>query len=207
MPAHETPVTLEGPAGALEGLHRPAGTPDAGACLLLHPHPLWGGHMRSKVVHACQKVCAARGLATLRVNFRGAGASIGAFDDGQGEQDDARAALAWLRARSGGPVHLLGFSFGAWIALRVGAADGGVASMTAVGTPVAWAELDFLGDCAVPKLFLHGTEDQYCDPAELAVVAERAAPPSALRWIEGADHFFTGKLAALAAALEESFPG
>ncbi|MBN2170194.1 MAG: dienelactone hydrolase family protein [Candidatus Krumholzibacteriota bacterium] len=207
MPAREAPCTIPGPAGPLDALFLPPAAPAAGACLLLHPHTLWGGHMRSKVIHACQRVCAGRGLATLRVNFRGAGASAGFFDDGQGEQDDARAALAWLRAETRGPVHLLGFSFGAWIALRVGAADGAVASLTAVGTPVAWAELDFLADCALPKLFLHGTEDQHCDPAELARVAERAAPPSTLRWIEGADHFFAGKLAELAAALEEAFPG
>ena len=58
-------------------------------------------------------------LAALRFNFRGVGASAGAYDGGAGETEDLVAAAAWLRARQpDGPFVLSGFSFGSLCALR-----------------------------------------------------------------------------------------
>ena len=74
----------------------------------------------------------------LRFNFRGAGASAGAFDDGPGEKDDFRAALDFMRgalsrrAAVGG-----GMSFGAWVALTVGADDPRVSALIGIAPPVA----------------------------------------------------------------------
>lgn len=202
----ETPLVLAGPAGRLEAIAYTPSTP-AGAALLLHPHPLFGGNLHNKVVFAAQRVCAELGLATLRFNFRGVGASAGAYDDGQGEQDDVRAGLAHLAAALPGlPLYLVGFSFGAWLALRVGSAREDIAGIVALGTPVDWAELSFLEISAVPTLFIHGDEDQYCDPAALAAAYPRFAPPKRLAWIAGADHFFTERLDALSRTLREQFP-
>jgi hypothetical protein len=203
----ELPSDLGGPAGRLEALaYVPAGPP-AGGALLLHPHPLFGGNVHNKVVFTGQRVCAELGLATLRFNFRGVGSSAGSYDDGQGEQDDARAALTQLAADlPGQPLYLVGFSFGAWIGLKVGAADPRVAGIAALGTPMGWAELDFLSRAGPPKLFIHGEEDQFCDPAALARAFPRFAPPKRLEWIAGADHFFTNRLDALSRALREQFP-
>jgi alpha/beta superfamily hydrolase len=60
--------------------------------------------MDNPVVVRAAEVAREAGLATLRFNFRGVGASEGSHDNGRGEQDDVRAALATLRARlAGGP--------------------------------------------------------------------------------------------------------
>jgi len=204
--SREEPLALAGPAGRLEALAYAPVDPQ-GAALLLHPHPLYGGNLHNKVVFTAQRVCADLGLATLRFNFRGVGASGGRYDDGQGEQDDARAALVHLAERwPATSLYLVGFSFGAWIALRVGSARADVAGLAAIGTPVDWAPLDFLADSAVPKLFVHGDEDQYCDPEGLRRAYPGFAPPKRLEWIAGADHFFTSRLEALSLALREQFP-
>jgi hypothetical protein len=150
------------------------------------------------VVVACQQVCAELGWSTLRYNSRGVGLSAGSYDDGQGEQADLRAAVDFMHPRLRSlPLVLLGHSFGAWLALKVGAEHPEVAAIAALGTPVGWAELDFLGRCVKPKLFVHGTRDPYCDPAEMERAFGRMAAPKQLHWIADADHFFTERLADL----------
>ena len=206
-PPREIPLELAGPVGRLEALQFQPAAPAAGGALLLHPHPLYGGNLHNKVVFTSQQVCARLGLATLRFNFRGVGASAGRYDDGQGEQDDARAGLFHLAALlPNSPLYVVGFSFGAWIALRLAAAEARLSAVAALGTPVDWAPLDFLADCGKPKLFIHGDEDQFCDPAALARSYPRFAPPKQLEWVAGADHFFTGKLDLLAEVLAKGFP-
>lgn len=202
----ELPLDLAGPAGRLEALAYTPASP-AGAALLLHPHPLFGGNLHNKVVFSAQRVCAELGLATLRFNFRGVGASAGRYDDGQGEQADVRAGLAQLVATLPGlPLYLVGFSFGAWLALRVGCLRADIAGIAALGTPVDWGELDFLERSSVATLFIHGDRDQYCDPAALAARYPRFAPPKRLEWVAGADHFFSDRLEPLSRTLREQFP-
>lgn len=204
---HEHPIDLAGPAGRLEALQFLPAEPAAGGVLLLHPHPLHGGNLHSKVIFTSQHVCAELGLATQRFNFRGVGASAGHHDGTRGAQADAQAALAALAAAlPDAPLFVLGFSFGAWIALRMGCAEEQVRAIVALGTPVDWGGQAFLAACAKPKLFIHGSEDQYCDPAALAQRFPGFARPAQLEWIEGADHFFTGRLPALASALRAHFP-
>ena len=70
-----------------------------GIALVAHPHPLQGGTLDNKVAQTLAKTFFALGYASVRFNFRGVGASAGAFDDGIGETDDALAALAWARTR------------------------------------------------------------------------------------------------------------
>lgn len=81
--------------------------PGRGGLVLCHPHPLYGGDMDNPVVVRAAEVAREAGLGTLRFNFRGVGASEGSHDNGRGEQDDVRAALATLRARlDRGPVEI-----------------------------------------------------------------------------------------------------
>ncbi len=208
MSEREQPLQLAGKAGPLEALYRPE--PDAGGrggAVILHPHPLYGGNLHTKVVFASQKVCAELGLATLRFNYRGVGTSGGSYDDGQGEQQDVLVALDHLREQiPEGPLYLVGFSFGAWLALKVGAAQEDILGIVALGTPVGWAELSFLAECVKPKLFVHGTEDQYCDPDELEKGFIDMAEPKTMHLLVGADHFFTEHIDALATILGREFP-
>jgi alpha/beta superfamily hydrolase len=182
-------ITLDGrlavPEGAVAGV------------VLSHPHPLYGGDMDNPVIVRAAEVCQDAGLATLRFNFRGVGASTGGHDEGRGEQDDLRAALADLGSAlpSGATLATLGYSFGASITARVAAA-GPVAGVALVAPPLAIRGLDHLGDLASfggQLLVVAGTADQYCPPDALAGLA-RTLPKATVRTVDGADHFFFGKL-------------
>ena len=112
----EIPITIEGPAGVLEGLHFEQPDP-RGLALICHPNPVKGGTMLNKVVSTLQRTARDAGYVTLRFNYRGVGASAGAHDMNTGEVDDAEAALNWLKAEYPGvALTLLGFSFGGFVA-------------------------------------------------------------------------------------------
>ncbi len=126
---------LRGPSGHLEAVLN-SGRPDAPyAVLLCHPHPKGGGTMHNKVVYHAMKVFTSFGLPVLRFNFRSVGLSEGAFDDGHGEQDDARAALDWLDQNLHLPILSAGFSFGAYVNLRASCGDPRIKGVLALGLP------------------------------------------------------------------------
>src|SRR3972149_225225 len=88
---------LPGPAGKLEALwEQPQSARSDLAALVCHPHPLHGGPPHNRVAPHPARALQELGLAVLRFTFRGAGRSQGAHDQGRGEADDVRAALAWL---------------------------------------------------------------------------------------------------------------
>jgi len=112
---------IDGPAGALEVVVNAPETPLAGIALIAHPLPTEGGTLDNKVVYTLAKTFFSLGYAAVRFNFRGVGKSAGTFDEGNGETDDALAALAYARQRFGDaqPVALAGFSFGSFVQTRV----------------------------------------------------------------------------------------
>ena len=121
---HRT-VNLNGTTGRLEALLWTSRLDNPSVvAVVCHPHPLFGGTMHNKVVYQAAKTLHRRGMAVLRFNFRGVGLSEGAHDKGRGEADDVRAALDYLAAEfPSRPILLAGFSFGAWVGLRVGCED------------------------------------------------------------------------------------
>jgi hypothetical protein len=152
------------------------------------------------------------GFPVLRFNFRGAGLSHGEHDQGQGEVDDVRTALDWLDAELHLPMIFAGFSFGAAVGLRATAADERVKALIAVGTPVAPVAagtenariytFEFLKECVKPKLFVSGARDQFGPRAKLEELVAAVPEPKKLVVIEGADHFFEGRLRELREAIE-----
>lgn len=199
---------LPGPAGRLEALwEQPQPSRSDLAALLCHPHPLYGGTLHNKVVHHTARALQELGLAVLRFNFRGTGRSQGAHDQGRGEAEDVRAALAWLVEKlPGAGVVLAGFSFGAWVGLGAGCGDPRVRALIGIGLPANDSDFSYLADCSKPKLFIQGTRDQFGSLGAVEALAARAAPPKELVWIEGADHFFAGHLDRLRQALRDHFP-
>src|SRR6202166_2818059 len=115
-------LILDGPAGGLEALlEEPEDGEPREACLVCHPHPLFGGTMHNKVVYRLARGLRRAGAVVLRFNFRGVGASAGKHAHMEGEIEDARAALGWLRARYPElPYALAGFSFGSRVITRLG---------------------------------------------------------------------------------------
>ena len=114
----EQPVHFQSDGLRLEGALRPRPDPRL-AAVVLHPHPLYGGDMDNHVVTSLCAALNMLGGTTLRFNFRGTGRSEGEHDNGLGEQDDLRAAIAFIEERYPGvEVWLAGFSFGSSVMLR-----------------------------------------------------------------------------------------
>jgi alpha/beta superfamily hydrolase len=206
---------LRGPAGRLEALLNHGSADAPYAALVCHPHPLGGGTMHNKVVYNVMKVLNAPewGLSwpVLRFNFRGAGLSKGKHH-GMAEAGDVAAALVWLRNEFKKPVVVVGFSFGAAMALiaccgpsNVIATNSNLCAVAALGLPTSGFghryHYPFLSGCRVPKLFVSGSRDPYTPSAELKKVVEAAAEPKKVVLIPGADHSFTGQLDVMQQAL------
>ena len=190
---------LDGSAGRLEALLN-AGNQDAThAALVCHPHPLYGGTLHNKVVFHTMKALHSFGYPVLRFNFRGAGLSQGEHDNGFGEVEDVRAALDWLGNEFHLPLIFAGFSFGAAIGLQTACPDPRVKAVIGLGIPVVPADeraydFAFLRGCDKPKLFVSGARDQFGPKAKLQEVVTALPEPKKLVLIEGADHFFEGRL-------------
>jgi len=152
------------------------------------------------------------GFPVLRFNFRGAGLSQGEHDQGDGEVEDVRAALDWLDGEYHLPIVFAGFSFGAAVGMRAACVDSRVKAIIGVGTPVGPVAADsevprtytfeFLESCFGPKLLISGARDQFGPRAKLEALAASMLEPKKLVLIEGADHFFEGRLRELRDAIE-----
>ena len=205
---------IPAPHGRLEAIYRPKSQTASRVALVLHPHPLHGGTMHNKVVFRAAKALSDVGFETLRFNFRGVGQSTGVHDDGRGEGDDgrgegddARAALDYLLADqpAAREAVVAGFSFGSIVGLRVGCADPRVDRLIAIGVPARLDRLDFLSECAKPKLFVHGAEDDVAPLAPLMEFLSTLPATSNYRLvkIDGAGHFFDDQADELMRAIKE----
>jgi uncharacterized protein len=216
-----TITDLTGPAGRLEAvLDLPAPSEDASpatlraAVVFAHPHPQFGGTMHTKAVYQGAKGLARQGCAVLRFNFRGVGRSEGTFDQGEGEKADFTAALDYMAAAyPGTALWAAGFSFGAWVALEVGALDDRVSVLIGIAPPVATSvsgmKYEFPATLASekPKFFVQGEADEVCPIEGMWQFYGQLHEPKELVVIDAADHLFDGKTAEVGEALEELFAG
>ena len=204
MPA----VMIEGPAGRLEARYHPGRRPEAPLAVVLHPHPLYGGTMANRVVYALFDAFAKRGCAVVRFNFRGVGLSHGGFGHGDGEQQDAEAALEWLAREHprAAATWVAGFSFGSWIGLRLAAAHPHVSGFIAIAPPVNLYNFDFLHPCRVSGLVVQGDQDDVVPEPPVTALAQRLVAQPGIRVdyhrIPGADHFFGEHMPALNAIVD-----
>jgi alpha/beta superfamily hydrolase len=193
-------ITIPVAHGSLEAIVREPEAPVA-AAVVCHPHPLGGGTMNNNVVYRLAKALVDGGVAALRFNFRGVGASTGEHAHGVGEEDDARAALDWLCARHEGlPIWIAGFSFGARVGLSVGAADPRVTRLMGVGLALRMFDYGFLSASAKPKAVVQAADDEYGGRAEIEAAVGRMADPKRLWVVDAATHLFPGRLDAFEAA-------
>jgi uncharacterized protein len=196
---------LKGPAGRLEAMLWTEPSPEPPrVAVVCHPHPLFGGTMHNKVVYRTAEALHSSGAPVLRFNFRGAGLSEGLHDKGIGEAGDVRAAIDYLDSEfPGRPILLAGFSFGSWVGLRVGCEDVRVKELIGLGIPVNNTSLAYLQSCAKPKLFIQGANDEFGARPTVEALYATLPEPKRLVVVEGADHFFKGKLDQVAAAIKE----
>jgi alpha/beta superfamily hydrolase len=195
---------IDGPAGRLEAvLERPGDGALQGAAVICHPHPQHGGTMHNKVAHTLARSFVRSGYEALRFNFRGTEQSEGSFDNGIGELDDVLEAIEFMRARHGAyPLWLAGFSFGAAMAVKAAAGthvDGLISVAPAISRFASGLETQ--PDC--PWLIIQGDEDELVDVEETVEWVDSLEPGPELLIMDGAEHFFHGRLGELRAAVME----
>ncbi|MFM7707634.1 MAG: alpha/beta hydrolase [Gammaproteobacteria bacterium] len=195
---------IAGAAGDIELIvDLPAAAPRAVAACC-HPHPLYGGTLTNKVIHTVARSFAAQGAVAMRFNFRGVGASQGVHDGGVGETDDLAAVAEWARARWPGlPLWLGGFSFGSYVALR-GAARFAPALLVTVAPPVGRWDFSTIAAPACPWLVVQGSEDELVPAAGVVAWAQALQPAVRIVMLDGATHFFHGRLHELQDAVAAS---
>ncbi|MDH5223748.1 MAG: alpha/beta hydrolase [Actinomycetota bacterium] len=182
----------------LEGeLRLPDGEP-RGSAVLCHPHPKHGGSKDHPILWALRnELAGTRGVAVLAFNFRGVMGSGGIYGGGHGEIHDARAAIERVRDEAPGlPTVVIGWSFGASVALRESLDDHRLAALVLIGMPLRPSDVSLprlpgtaeLRTLALPVLSLSGDNDEYCPPEEArAFVA--SLPDGRLHIVEDADHY------------------
>src|SRR4051812_27115607 len=188
---------IAGPAGRLEALlDEPAtgrgvtgdgllaagpGSAPRAAVVFAHPHTEYGGTMHTKVVYQAAKALSRIGCAVLRFNFRGAGASAGAFTDGPGEMDDFRAALDVMSQQyPGTPLWAGGMSFGSWVSMTVGAGDPRVSALIGIAPPVSRYDFAAVERSETAKFIIHGEFDEICPLKTVREFYARCAEPKEL---------------------------
>jgi len=188
-------LTIAGPVGPLEVIvETPPGSAAENVAVICHPHPLYGGTMTNKVVHMLAKACNELGLPSVRFNYRGVGASAGAYGEGNGETDDAIAVLDWARARwPQAGLWLGGFSFGGAVAIRAAVARE-VRRLITVAPAIRRVAVDNANLPACPWLLVQGDEDELVDPADIQRWVTTLPAPPELVMLQGVQHFFHGRM-------------
>jgi uncharacterized protein len=177
----------------LEAERAPSDGPSRASVVLCHPHPQYGGTMRSIVISALFEALPRSGCTVLRFNFRGVERSTGAHDEGRGELLDVQAAIdAAARARTHDePLVLVGWSFGADMTLA--SDDPRLTAWIGIAPPLRFRDdFDAVAHDERPKLLVLGQHDEFRDPAS---VVEETTDWNATEVdvIAGASHFFVGR--------------
>jgi hypothetical protein len=192
-------LSLQGELGVIEALlDSPPDIPVGqfrGTAVIAHPHPLFGGTMQNKVVQTLARAFVQCGWQAVRFNFRGVGASDGAYDEGRGEQTDMLSVIEQT-ALTDKPLAMAGFSFGAYVTSHALARTWGtraIDKVVLVGVAASRFQVAALpSDAHDATLVLHGEQD---DTVELHSVMDWARPQSLpVTVIPGVAHFFHGQL-------------
>ena len=196
--------TIPGPAGPIEALwNTPTGPPRA-AVVLAHPLPTAGGTMHTKVVFQVAKALARIGCVVLRFNFRGVGLSDGVWDNGRGELDDCRAAVAYMAAEYPGvEIWVAGFSFGSYIAMTVGADDARVCALIAIAPPVHMYDFAPVKRSPKPTFVIHGEHDELISLKLVRRFYAELQEPKEFVEIDRANHLFDGQASDVGDALAD----
>lgn len=201
----ESRVTFRSGRLKIEGRFR-AGTGNRGV-VITHPHSLYGGDMDNPVVEMAARTYGSAGYATLRFNFRGVGGSGGFFDQGAGERKDVQGAVDHLRGRGIEEIHLAGYSFGAWVIAHAGIDPQGPGRVVMVSPPVEFMEFEQDRTIDALGLVVTGGRDEIAPPDRVAPWMAVWNPGARLAVVDGADHFYSGRLDRLGSILADFLKG
>jgi alpha/beta superfamily hydrolase len=154
------------------------------------PHPQYGGSLENPVVSEIAYGLYKAGVASLRFNWRGVGASQGRVTgEWSAAEEDFTAALEQVAATMPPPVVAAGYSFGAATALRVGLRDPRISELILVAPPVGMVEKLPFEEFRGPIHVIAGGRDELAPLDELSSLLE-GLPNANLDVIPKADHFF-----------------
>jgi len=191
-------VIIPGTAGRLEGRYKHNSNPKSPIALILHPNPKQGGTMNNKITYNLYHTLAEQGYSVLRFNFRGVGRSQGEYDNGEGELNDAAAALDWLQnmnpTNSG--ILVAGFSFGAWIGMQLLMRRPEIKKYISIAPPANMYDFNFLAPCPNDGMIIQGNNDKIVskdsvDKLVEKLIEQRGKDGVDYRIIDGAGHFFS----------------
>jgi len=206
FPDKTTTLLLDGPAGTLEVVVDPATGPALirpVIAVVCHPLSIEGGSLNNKVVTQTARALRDLGLSTVRFNFRSVGASQGRFDAGEGEQDDLRCVVQWVRQHcSDSALWLVGFSFGAYVSLRA-CATLQPQALISIAPPIGRGFWDF-GEVQTPAhwLVIQGDDDEIIDAKAVHAWLDQQNPAPQRVRMPQTSHFFHGKLLDLRTAIQ-----
>ncbi len=198
------PLLLKGPAGLIEATQSTTTTPafPYHIAIICHPHPLYGGTMDNKVVYTIARTLHELGMPTIRFNFRGVGRSKGQYDNGIGEAQDLTAVIQQAQQRYPGyQLFLAGFSFGAYIALKI-AGTVQPNQLITVAPPVNLFDFSQIQPPNCPWLLIQGNQDEVVPQLHVADWANRLINSPDMQILDGVGHFFHGHLNALKTTLQ-----
>lgn len=174
------------------------------AAVVCHPHTMMGGNMGNEIIVSLCLGLADAGWAALRFDFRGAGDSEGHFDEGKGEMDDVKGAVDVLFAQpevDPRELVVIGYSFGAGVALRHAARDRRVSRLAGIALVKHHYNDPFLDDDRRPKFFIAGEDDRWAPAEALRQYVQQLEPPKTLHLVPGANHLFAGHVSTVTKAI------
>ena len=199
-------VDIPGPAGLLEGMiNAKAAVEPRAIAVLAHPLPTGGGTVHTKALFHAAKALSRIDVPVLRFNFRGVGRSGGSFSDGAGEQEDFRAALAFMVARYPDVRRIWcgGMSFGSWVSMTVGAGDPHVTALIGIACPVSRYDYSAIVSANKPTFLVHGERDELASLKDIRKFYASLSEPKELVVIDAANHLFDGKASEVGDAIED----
>lgn len=208
---HEIQVSIPGGYGQLEGrlLYRDEAANGVGV-IFCPPHPLLAGNMDNNVVQAVAKAVAEI-MPVLLFNYPAVGKSTSPqpglplfevwnrLDQGKDYRaiiEEVQRIIAWSNTYFC-RCHLIGYSFGACMALAAMASA--VISFTAIAPPLAEEDFSALSALSLPIFLITAEQETLLAAANLPP----CQPHITHTTIQGADHFFRHQEAVLAAAIVE----
>lgn len=209
---------IPAPAGVLEvdalwQQHNPNDPNTDTVALLCHPNPLFDGTMNNKVVTTMYRFARDNGMHVVRFNFRGVGQSTGEHDYADGEVVDAMTVLQWIAEQTNArKLWLGGFSFGGYVTARVaeqvleaphiwGIDDFEITKIALIAPSVEKNDSSNISLPADKTFEIYGNADEVIDPDNMQAFADRLG--IAVSVVDGAGHFFHGRLSELKTLLEK----
>ena len=193
-------IALDGGELALEGIYLAGDAEAAAGAVVAPPHPLFGGSMDHPVCNELAYACCDAGLASLRFNWRGVGASAGRPSGESADADaDYGAATRHLAETVEGPLVAAGYSFGAATAVRVASREPRCRRLLLVAPPLDLLDRELLAGFGGSVLIVAAAHDEFSPYDALATLSEEL-PRARLHRVDDADHFFMTGLAEIARA-------